>query len=282
MTVDSVQFLTDNYSKLTHNEQLTVDYIMTHLNSAMEMSVQELAMSVGVSPAVPVRLAQHLGFDGYKEFRLYMAKYRPEHSDIIFDIKQSLQSVPESVERVLISEIDSLQLTLGKMDYKNIMRIAELMKKSKQILFFGVRTSYLVCEDSVYKFQRIGKLAHCADDVTAAAVIMSSFEPEDMVIGISHSGETEATCRILSLAQEMGLRTVGVTTFPDSTICTNSDFILQTQTRESPLHKIALTSRISQFATMDALFMTYFTSDYDDCKEHMDKVYSNLQKLWKK
>ena len=74
MTQDSIQFLMDHYGDLTKNEKLAVDYIITHFHQAIRMSVYELAQISGVSTATLVRLSQHMGFAGYKEFRLFLAQ----------------------------------------------------------------------------------------------------------------------------------------------------------------------------------------------------------------
>ena len=96
---------------------------------------------------------------------------------------------------------------------------------------------------------------------------------------MSHSGETKSVCKILEIASQSGVFPVCVTTFPGSSVCKSAKLIIYTQTRESPLHKIALTSRISQLATMDALFMTYFTLNQNECLKKLDMVSDNLKKL---
>ena len=280
MNGDSIQIITNNYGKLTKNEQLVANYIMTHFSNAIQMSVHEIARECAVSVATPVRLAQHMGFDGYKEFRLYLASHQPEHEDLILDIKQTSGSVIDSVEKALGSEIDTIRLTLKELDYSKLSTIADQIKIAEKILFFGMGTSYLVCSDAMHKFQRVGKTVHCCDDITKAAVLLSSMSKTDMVVCISHSGETKNTCDIIRLAKDMGIYTVAVTTFPGSSVCKTADIVLHTQTRESPLHKFALTSRISQLATTDALFMAYFTSDYDNCRQNIDKLSETLNKLW--
>jgi len=279
---DSIQLITKNYGKLTKNEQILADYILTHFDDVIHMSVQELASRSGVSAATPVRLAQHMGFDGYKEFRIYLAAHQPEHEKLIFESEHPSDSVTDAVEKALISESDSIRLTLKEIDYSKLTLISEKIKSASQLLFFGLGTSYLVCEDAKYKFQRAGKVIRCTDDIYEAAAMLSSFDGTSIVIGISHSGETQSTCEVLRLARERGICTVAATTFPGSTICDIADHVLYTQTRESPLHKIALTSRISQLATMDALFMAYFTLDYETCRRNMDSVSGNIRTIRQK
>ena len=281
MQKDSIQFITDNYGKLTKNEKLVADYILTHFSSAIGMSVHELSETVNVSAATPVRFAQHMGFNGYKELRLFLATHQAEHEDLILDIRQASGSLSDSVEKALSSEIEAIKLTLKELDYPKFTDIAKKIVDAKQILLFGMRTSYLVCCDFMYKLQRTGKVVHCTDNPSDAAVFLSGFNSTDMVIGFSHSGETSTTCDVLALAKDLGIYTVAATTFSESTICNFADQVLHTQTRESPLHKIALTSRISQLATADALFMTYFSLDYDNCMNNLNKVSTNISRIQK-
>ena len=277
MNSDSVQIITKNYGKLTKNEKTVADYIFTHFDDAIGMSVHELAQSCSVSSATPVRLAQHLGFDGYREFRLYLVAHRPEHEDIILDIKETKGLFRESVEKLLNSEIDSIRLTMKEFDYTVGCDIAEKIKNANRILFFGLGSSYLVCQDCANKFQRVGKTVHHSNDITMSAVMLSAFGPSDIVFGISHSGETPDTAKILSLASKLGIFCVAVTTFADSTVCENADKIIYTQTRESPLHRISLSSRIGQLASMDSLFMTYFSLDYENCIRYIEAAVENTK-----
>lgn len=122
-------------------------------------------------------------------------------------------------------------------------------------------------------------LSHSTDDANSATVLLSSFSPNDILIVISHSGETRDACNIARLAQKLGIYVVAVTTFIASTLARNADIVLQTQTRESPVHKIAFTSRISQLASMDALFMTYFAMNQQECKNNINSISSNLQEI---
>lgn len=279
MYKDSIQLITNHYGQLTKNEKIVADYIISYPESVIQMSVQELAQKSGVSSATPVRLAQHMGFDGYKEFRLYLAKHLPQQEDLISDMSQAPDSAAGVVEKVLLSEVDSIRLTLKELDYVQLTAAAERIKAADQLLFFGTGTSYLVCCDAMYKFQRAGKSVRCTSDIAEAAVLLTHLHKNDPVIGISHSGETRDTCNLLKLARELELPTIAATTYPGSTICQYADHLLPTQTRESALHKIAFTSRISQLAAMDALFMAYFTCDYEKCRQNIDGVSRNLQHL---
>lgn len=276
---DSVQIITTHYRKLTDSEKKVADFIVTHLVEAIKMSVQEIAVKSGVSAATPVRLAKHMGFDGFSDLKLYLASHASPEEDIIIDMTDTSYTVTDAVEKVLIAEAESIKMTLKEMDCKKLSVASEKIKNAERILFFGCGSSHLVCLDAAHKYERVGKTVFCTDDIYKATVMMSNFDETDIIICISHSGETESVCKLLKLSAQLGIFSVCAATFPGSSACDLASLVLYTQTRESPLHKVALTSRISQLATMDALFMTYFTLDYNKCKKSLDNVSDTLEKL---
>lgn len=279
MKKDSVQIITTHYGKLTDSEKKVADYIVTHLSDAVRMSVQEIASVSGVSAATPVRLAKHMGFEGFSELKLYIASHASAEEDIILDMTSSSDSVTQAVEKALIAETESIKMTLKELECNKLTLVSEKLKEAEKILFFGCGSSQLVCLDASHKYERVGKNVFCTDDAYKAAVLLSNFTEKDVVICVSHSGETKSVCKILEIALQSGIFSVCVTTFPGSSVCKSAKLIIYTQTRESPLHKIALTSRISQLATMDALFMTYFTLNQNECLKKLDMVSDNLKKL---
>ena len=278
---DSFQFITDHYSKLTKSEKCVADYMMSDFENAINMTVSELSKKCGVGHATPVRLAKHMGFDGYAAFRLYLAKYAPKCEDDFLDMdKDSLQG-DSSVEKLLKAEMETIRLTMEEIDYKALKAISTKIHLADRVLFFGSGTSYLAAADAAYKFMRVGKTVFYTDSAEQAAVLLSSFSDHSFIMIISHSGEHSGACSVLALAKELGIASCVFTAFPDSTAASFADMTVKTQTRESPLHKIAFTSRTSQLAAVDALFMTYYSTYHDSASKQLTQAVSNVELLKK-
>ena len=273
MKKDFVQFITEKYSLMTDSEKMLADYIIKNFDRVLIMSVHALAAETNLSVATVVRFAQHMGFDGYKEFRLYLAQLGNEHEDFILDFSKSENSPNVQISKMLSSCAECLSLTQKNLDYTTLSAVAESIHNASKIAFFGTGTSYVVCQDAEMKFKRIGISADCACEQNAAAAILLNMKKGDIVIGISHSGNNAFVEGILKTAQQMGITTVAVTTFQNSKVCPFANFRLYTQTRESPMHKTAITSRVGQFAMMDALFMMYFTTYYESCIHNIERIY---------
>ncbi len=279
MKKDFVQFITEKYSLMTDSEKMLADYIIKNFDRVLVMSVHALAAETNLSVATVVRFAQHMGFDGYKEFRLYLAQLGNEQEDFILDFSKSEKTPDTQIAKMLSSCAECLNLTQKNLDYTTLSAVAESIHNASKIAFFGTGTSYIVCQDVEMKFKRIGVPADCACEQNAAAAILLNLKQGDVVIGISHSGNNGLVEGILQASREKGVTTVAVTTFPNSRLCAFADYRLYTQTRESPLHKTAITSRVGQFAMMDALFMMYLTTYYDSCIQNIETIYEICDRL---
>jgi len=271
---DFIQFVTEKYTILTDSEKMLSDYIIKNFDRVLTISIHTLAKETNISVATVVRFAKHLGFEGYKDFRLYLAQCGNDHEDFILDFCKSENSADSQISHMLSSCAECLTLTEKNLDYAVLSAITKNIHSAGKIAFFGVGTSYIVCQDAEMKFRRIGIMTDCACEKTLASSLLLNMKKGDVVFGISHSGNNEFVEAVLKAAREKGLITVAVTTFKNSRVCSLADYVLYTQTRESPLHKTAITSRVGQFAMMDSLFMTYLTAYYDDCMESIEKLYA--------
>lgn len=274
---DAIVYITDKYIKLTAVEKKLADYIISHYDEALSHSVQALAKNADVSAATVIRFAHQMGFEGYKELRLFLATHRPEHEDIILDLKKERGTIETQVENVINANIEAMRLTGDGLDYGVLEKVANSFKKANQVTFFGTGTSYIVCSDSSLKFQRLGKITGAYCDLHSATVAMANMNENDLLIAVSHSGQNKDTCKAVEIAKKCGIKTLAITTFSESRISNLADFVLLTKTRESPLHKIAISSRISQFAVMDSLLMACIVTDYENCISHIDNLSEKLK-----
>lgn len=277
MSQDAIAYMTDKYIKLTVVEKKLADYVISHYDESLSLSVQALAKKSGVSAATVIRFAQQMGFEGYKELRLFLATNRPEHEDVIVDLKKERGTVETKVSKVINADIEAMRLTLENLDFKVLETVATTIKQAEQVIFFGTGTSFFVCSDTSLKIQRLGKISDSYSDLHSLTVAITNMNEKDMLIAISHSGQNKDTCKAVEIAKKCGIKTLAVTTFSESKISGLADYVLLTKTRESPLHKIAITSRISQFAVMDSLLMACMVTDYERCISHIDELSEKLK-----
>ena len=57
------------YANLRKSEKQAADYILEHMEQAMDLPLDRLAKAAGVSQPTVLRMLKALGYKGYKDFR---------------------------------------------------------------------------------------------------------------------------------------------------------------------------------------------------------------------
>ena len=84
---------------------------------------------------------------------------------------------------------------------------------------------------------------------------MGMITSEDVVILISHSGETKETLNMLSVLKNLGPKTIALTGNPDSTLAQNCDLVLATHIKNEAgsIQFAPTSSAIAAIAMLDAM-----------------------------
>ena len=98
---------------LSATERSIADYLLSHPEEAMELSIHEMAERTFSSPSTMIRMCHRIGFDGYKEFR----------RAVTYEMAVRKQS--EEAERKEIAHSDSIEDIVEKITYKNIMSLED-------------------------------------------------------------------------------------------------------------------------------------------------------------
>ncbi|MBQ8292001.1 MAG: MurR/RpiR family transcriptional regulator [Clostridia bacterium] len=248
-----IEAITQKYPVLTESEKKIATVLLKDAQARL-LSAQALSARAAVSIATVSRFCKRLGYASYKELQLALASRTTES---VLDISDA----DDFVESLAIAEAETVRLTAANLDKRLLDTIANLLFRAEKILFFGMGTAYAAGLDASLKFKRLQKIAFADNNTHDSAITLSLFGQTDVLIAISHSGETKETLKMLSLAKSRGIPTVALTTFPQSPIAKQADYVLFTATKEPPQRRISFTSRISQLFLLDALFLATLKKD---------------------
>ncbi len=56
------------------SERTVADFVLSHAEQVLQMSVSEVARDIGVGEATVIRFCRALGYKGYQEFKLRLAQ----------------------------------------------------------------------------------------------------------------------------------------------------------------------------------------------------------------
>lgn len=77
---------------------------------------------------------------------------------------------------------------------------------------------------------------------------------EDVVIAISHSGETVNIIEVVEMSKKSGATCIIITSNENTTLAKMADILLLTQARETENRSDAMISRLVQLALIDTLY----------------------------
>lgn len=265
---------------LSMAERVVLDYLIENKAVLKDFNVEKIAEAAYTSPASVVRMCKKLGYKGFKDFKidfiLSNAKVEipdnKEYNDVI------LAKDTNWGKSVIENNIRILEETLKIHDPEALHLAAETIMRARRVLIFGKGSSYLVCKDLEMKLRRISKFAIAQGESHEQLVDASFLNQNDAVVFISNSGKTKEIVSAALLAKEKKAKIISVVKLGTSLLAELSDVILYTTSLEGEFRSAAMTSRISQFCVIDALFTNCAYIDIDKSVKMLEATYQTFKK----
>ncbi len=255
------------YQELTPTEQKIADYIMAEGYEVSTLSAAELAELVKTSPPSIVRFARKLGFSGFQDMKLGLAKdaaRQDNQQDKLYEAVGLQDSTKEIIYKIGKGNINAIEETISLLEEAAITKAIESMSKANNINIFGVGASGLVGLDLQYKLMRINKKASMYMDSHTQMASAIHLGKGDVAIGISHSGRTLEIYKSVETAKERGATTISITKYGKNPLSDLADINLYTASVEKNLRTGAIASRIAQLTIVDILFIGIARENFSD------------------
>ena len=268
------------YSRLTSKEKQLADFILKNFESVISMSTSELAEKAGVAKSAVIRFCQTLNFSGYSEFKLMLSRelVRNEQFDFTPYISESDDSA-DIFKKIFSSNIKTLYDTSKGLDTDLFKKAVNALKDAKHIYVCGVGTSAGIAADFQYRLTEVGRYAFYFTDVVSIKVSSMNIKQDDVVIGISNSGRTRPTVDALKYAKEKGIKTISVTSYPNSEIVKYSDIPLVIKTDEIQYPIEAISAHIAHISLLDSLAVSLSASTYNDAADRSAQNHDLIEEL---
>lgn len=263
--------LTEMLPMLPPSEKKIASYIIGHPEEAINLTAQELGKRSNTSGAAVIRLCKSLDLKGFQDLKFRIAGDLQKTTDEGFrDIKpnESLQSI---IDKMTINSIQTIKETAELLRIDEVEKAVQLLLNAKKIHFVGVGASGIIAKDAEQKFLRINKTVHAFSDTHMAATLVANGNEDEVVVGISFSGETQEVAKVLELAKQKKMKTISITRYGSSKVTEQADIRLYTSaTREPTFRSGATSSRIGQLQVIDILFMRVATLKYEETVNYID------------
>ena len=222
-----------------------------------------------------------MDFDGHRELRLALAAAaqaanadgeRAVGSDI-----GPRDSLSEVVKKITYADARAVEETGAQLQPASLGAVVDAVVKARRVDIYGVGASAFVAMDLQQKLYRIGYMVYAWPDPHSAVTSAALLGPQDVAIGISHTGTTEDTIASLAEARRCRAVTVAITNFPGSRIAAVADHVLTTAVRETTFRSGAMASRIAALTVVDCLFVAVAQRNYRQTMRALEQTYAAVQ-----
>jgi len=159
--------------------------------------------------------------------------------------------------KVLQTEAAAIQALVDRLDGSFEQAIKLLMTCRGRVIVTGIGKSGIICQKIAATFSSTGTPAFFLHPAEAVHGDLGVIQSDDVVLAISHSGETEVIDLVAAI-KRLGVHLIAITGDCDSTLAQHADVVIQNRVSDEacPLNLVPTASTIAALALGDALAMT--------------------------
>lgn len=224
-------------------------------------SITQLAETTGVAEATVLRFCRMLGFNGYQEFKLYLAQDMVAANFKETSETELVSKIAEEFESAIIGCCKALT-------NETLAEAVDYLKTARTVSCFGVGNSYLPALELHNRLTKMGLLSSCERDPHCQNVLTAMRGAGDLMVLFSISGGTKDVIEVAELARANGLKIIVITGYEQSPLARFADLMIITPPKETPVETGLPSSRIMQLFVVDVLCSGLYQTDkagFDSC-----------------
>ncbi len=239
---------------LNEQEQKVGQYVLDHPYEVIHLPMAELAERCGVGDTTIFRFCRRVRTDGYQDFKITLARELPLATPAIYAAVAAGDTLAQAAHKVIADDMRSLEDTLRVLDLRALAQAVAVLFAARRVDIYGSGGSAVAALDLQYKLMRVGVRAQPYIDAQLQTLSASLLTPDDVAVGISHSGAAPEVLRALETARKAGGRTIALTNHPASPIALLADISLCTAAQDAVGHGYPLGARVAQVGLIDVLY----------------------------
>lgn len=272
---DVMEIIKAKYPTLTKAEKKVADFLFQNKAESQYMTITNLATEADVADATIFRFCRTLGFGGYNDFKLALAKSTVPTlvGDDLYAVYGKVKpedSMEDMFKKLYHSDVDALTQTVQILRTEDVSRAADMLQAAGKVYCFGQGGSLLLAMEAWGRFITASGKFYTVQDNHQQAMVASLLEKDDVILFFSYSGTTRDLVDILPPAQERGVRIILITGFPQSEATQYADIVLQCGSKEGPLQMGSIATKMSQLYIIDVLYNEF-------CRRDMDTTIANSE-----
>ncbi len=260
-----LEVIRTHHHKIFMAEKKVADFILENPEQAVDSNVAELAKLSGVSNATVIRMCHHLGYSGYYQFRITLARDLGRKEQGI-DREHASQDAVGEVFKKFADEMMSIG---DKIDTEEMWNCVNLLKGARNVHVIAVGCTGNISQYMGFRLERMGIRSTCSTVPEFYIPKINLAEEGDVLVAISKSGISKQVIKGMELAKEKGLKMIAITSAAQSPVSELADYVLCSGGQGGHDDVVKRHVYFSEFAVVEAL-LSFVMNDETITKTHAD------------
>ena len=238
------EMLNSHYEAFSENEKYVCHYLRSHYTECVKETIDEFAVSCHVSKTLLVRFAKKLGLTGYSELK---ARIKLELKEQEGDVKGLLQTMTDSYHKMM-----------DDLNQKDLSGFFEKLYQARRVFVYGSGSSQARAASEMKRiFLPAREIIHVHGHDMCYALLKSA-SPEDLVIIISLSGESDTVVELAKTLRVNRVPMVSITRLTSNRLASICEENLYIKSVRLPVkYHIEYESSTPYFILIEYLYLSY-------------------------
>jgi len=256
------------YPSLSKTEKKVADYILKEKGKIIYQTLLEISKNINVGEATIIRFVRKIGFSGFQDLKLEIAKEDNVDSNYGEDTNNYESYIDKNAAKI----IQTITNTKATLDKDNLNLAIKMICDAKRVFFYGVGSSGFTANEAQNRFMRLGVVGSAIVDAHFQLMYSSICNDKDLIIVFSISGYTKDIIEAVEIAKGENAKVIAVTSYMLSPIAQLADCIFLSAGKENPLEGGSLIGKISQLYIIDLLCSGYLNQNKENASIQKQKT----------
>lgn len=256
------------YHNLSLKEKEIADYIVQHKSSIQNINIRELADHTHSSTSTITRFCKKINCDSFVDFKIRLSREaeKPSGNNNGFTQVQNLYN------EIVNAAADMMH----QEDFENVVR---MIKNAQRVQVYGLGSSGLSALEFKYRLMRMNITIDAMTDSHMMLMSAALLNKNDLIIGLSNSGQTAEVIDALKIGKRNGAATISITNYNHTPLTDISDISLFTPS----LHRMGdthfINSQLAIIYVLDVLSMLLLNDEklFRKRQDTLEILYENVR-----
>ncbi len=257
---------------LAKQERKVGNYVLERPHETVGHSITKLASACGVSNTTVLRFCRRMGIGGYRQFRIALAKEWDSPESLMYVEFRPGDTLASVAQKVFAANIQALHDTQKTLDLEVLERAVESIVLARRVDVYATGGAGIAARELHFKCMQLGINANAFLDSQMQVMSAAALTPEDVGIGISHSGMHRPVVEALNVAAAGGAATVALTSYPHSPVAEAADMVLCAAALATATAYDSPSVRNAQLSVVDVMYEAMLMRGRELRRERMARI----------